>query len=69
MMQYNHILISKTFPETAILRIILAISEVVEETLNRQTFKEPKNIYDVTLIDFETRKITEDLVRSIRTAN
>ena len=47
----------------------LAISQVVEETLNRQTFKDPKSIYDVTLIDFETRKITEDLVRSIRTAN
>ena len=47
----------------------LAISQVVEETLNRQTFKDPKRIYDVTLIDHETRKITEDLVRSIRTTN
>ena len=47
----------------------LSISEVVEETLNRQTFKDPKSIYDVTLIDFETRKITEDLVRSLRSAN
>ena len=47
----------------------LAISEVVEETLNLQTFKDPKSIYDVTIIDFETRKITEDLVRSIRSAN
>ncbi|MBN08175.1 MAG: 1-deoxy-D-xylulose-5-phosphate reductoisomerase [Rhodospirillaceae bacterium] len=47
----------------------LAISEVVEETLNLQTFKDPKSIYDVTVIDFETRKITEDLVRSIRSAN
>tara|TARA_B100000214_G_scaffold366721_1_gene336028 strand:+ start:487 stop:1695 length:1209 start_codon:yes stop_codon:yes gene_type:complete len=47
----------------------LAISKVVEETLNRHTFKAPKSIYDVTLIDFETRKITENLVRSIRSAN
>ena len=47
----------------------LAIPEVVEETLNRQTFKDPKSIYDVTFIDFETRKITENLVRSIRSAN
>ena len=47
----------------------LAISEVVEETLNRQMFKDPKSIYDVTFIDFETRKITEDLVRLFRTAN
>ena len=47
----------------------LAISEIVEETLNRHTFKAPKSIFDVTFIDFETRKITENLVRSIRSAN
>ena len=47
----------------------LAISEIVEETLNRHTFKDPKSIFDVTFIDFETRKITENLVRSIRSAN
>ena len=42
-----------------------SIPQVVEETLNRQNFAAPENIYDVTLIDLETRKITEKLVKSI----
>ncbi|MDG2032949.1 MAG: 1-deoxy-D-xylulose-5-phosphate reductoisomerase [Rhodospirillales bacterium] len=46
----------------------LAIPQVVEETLSRHSFMAPGNIYDVTLIDLETRKITEKLVKSITSA-
>ena len=46
----------------------LAIPQVVEETLSRHSFVAPGNIYDVTLIDLETRKITEKLVKSITSA-
>ena len=46
----------------------LAIPKVVEETLSRQRFTAPENIYDVAQIDLETRKITEKLVKSITSA-
>ncbi len=46
----------------------LAISQLVEASLDRHTFSEPKNINDIIMIDLETRKITEKLVKSITSA-
>ena len=42
----------------------LAIPVIVEETLSTYSFPTPKNIAEVIIIDKETRKITEQLVKS-----